>query len=121
MSEHAPPTNDPSRSDGRLRRSVDRPRPATRLVGGLRPVRRGGGRWSKKLLTVLWTRTTDREPPTNPADPDTGWGEALSWVVAISIGGAVARVVAQRAAATGWDRAMGSPPPTKDSAPAKNS
>ncbi|MBK6969002.1 MAG: DUF4235 domain-containing protein [Candidatus Microthrix subdominans] len=76
---------------------------------------------TKKLLTVLWTRTTDREPPTNPADPDTGWGEALSWVVAISIGGAVARVVAQRAAATGWERAMGSPPPAKDSAPAKNS
>ena len=70
---------------------------------------------------MLWTRTTDREPPTNPADPDTGWGEALSWVVAISIGGAVARVVAQRAAATGWERAMGSPPPAKDSAPAKNS
>ncbi|MEZ5372715.1 MAG: DUF4235 domain-containing protein [Microthrixaceae bacterium] len=71
---------------------------------------------TKKALTAMWKRSTDRDPPTNPADPDTDWSEALGWVVAISIGGAVARVVAQRAAAEGWERAVGSPPPTRDSA-----
>ena len=89
------------------------------VVSGLSGVVAAVG--TKKLLTAVWTKTTDREPPTNPADPDTDWGEALTWVVAISVGGAVARVVAQRVAASGWERATGSPPPTKDSAPAKRS
>jgi hypothetical protein len=40
--------------------------------------------------------------------------DALTWAVAIAVGAAVAKVIAERAAAAGWERAPGAPPPDPD-------
>lgn len=66
---------------------------------------------TRKLLTAAWRRTQHRDPPDNPASPDTTWGEALTWTVATAVGMGVARLVAQRGAAAGWQRATGNRPP----------
>ena len=46
-----------------------------------------------------------------PADRDVGWGDASIWPIAVAVGAAVARVVAERGAAAAWAAAVGSPPP----------
>jgi hypothetical protein len=42
---------------------------------------------------------------------DVCWPDALTWAIAVAVGAAVARVVAQRGAAAAWERATGDPPP----------
>jgi hypothetical protein len=65
----------------------------------------------RKLLTAAWHRTRHAEPPTDPLRRGTGWPEALSWAAASGVGVGVARLVAARGAAAGWEKAMGAPPP----------
>lgn len=65
----------------------------------------------RKLLAVGWRAARHEEPPTNPADPGTGWGEALLWTVAMAAGMGAAKLVAVRGAAAGWQKATGTPPP----------
>jgi hypothetical protein len=64
---------------------------------------------ARKLVTAIWRG--DAEPPLNPADRRVSWGDALSWAFASALGAAVARVVAMRGAAAGWERATGESPP----------
>jgi hypothetical protein len=64
---------------------------------------------ARKVVTALWPG--DVEPPLNPADRRNSWAEALSWALAAGIGAAVARVLAVRVTAAGWERATGNPPP----------
>ena len=70
------------------------------------------GMMARKALVALWTRSARMpNPPTNPASRTTSWGEALAWTVASGLVVAVARLLAERGAAAGWEKAMGSLPP----------
>jgi hypothetical protein len=68
----------------------------------------------KKALVLAWKAARDEEPPLNPADPSTGWGEAVAWTVAMASGMGVAKLVAVRGAAAGWQKATGTMPPGLD-------
>lgn len=65
----------------------------------------------RNLLMAVWRGVAKNEPPNNPADPATGWGEALAWTAATGLVIGVARMVASRGAAAGWRKATGSLPP----------
>jgi hypothetical protein len=54
---------------------------------------------ARKLVTVAWTRTTGRVPPTDPADPAVSLGEALGWAVVAGVTIEAARLLATRATA----------------------
>lgn len=66
---------------------------------------------TQKALTALWKSARHSDPPVNPADPDTSWGEALAWTLFTGATAAVMKIVAARAAAAGWQRATGDRPP----------
>jgi hypothetical protein len=67
---------------------------------------------ARKALITIWTKSTRMpNPPTNPASHTTSWGEALAWTVASGVVVAVARLLAERGAAAGWQKAMGALPP----------
>lgn len=65
----------------------------------------------RKVLTASWSSLRATEPPTNPADPTTQWGEAIAWTAATGLVVGIARMVATRGAAGAWTRAMGTRPP----------
>lgn len=67
---------------------------------------------TRKLLQAVWPSGDDTTgPPFNPADRRVGWTTALQWGVAAGVGAGIARVLSQRVAATGWEKATGSAPP----------
>ena len=72
-----------------------------------------GGLVSRRVLQAAWSRfaPSDHDPPLNPADRRISWPEALIWAVAAGIGAGLGRLVAERAAAAGWEAATGSAPP----------
>lgn len=65
----------------------------------------------RSLMKAGWRRFHGDEPPTNPADPDIEWRDALVWAGASAAAVAVSRVLARRAAAGGWRRVTGNFPP----------
>jgi hypothetical protein len=65
----------------------------------------------RSVLMSLWRSVMKTEPPNNPADPATGWGEAVAWTAATGLAIGVARMVASRGAAAGWQRYTGTLPP----------
>lgn len=65
----------------------------------------------RRAAVTTWRTTKHEEPPANPAARDVSWRDALTWTVAVAVGAAVARVVAQRGAAAVWERATGEPVP----------
>jgi uncharacterized protein DUF4235 len=65
----------------------------------------------RNVLMGLWRKVMKTEPPNNPADPATGWGEAIAWTAATGLVIGVARMVASRGAAAGWQRYTGTLPP----------
>lgn len=65
----------------------------------------------RNVMMTAWKSITKQAPPTNPADPATSWGEALGWTAVTGLAVGVARMVASRGAAAGWQRATGSLPP----------
>ncbi|WP_165491837.1 DUF4235 domain-containing protein [Egibacter rhizosphaerae] len=69
---------------------------------------------TRKVLNLLWTRLRGSEPPEDPTDPATGWGDAVGWTVATTVGVGVAQLVARRGAAAGWAKATGDSPPGFD-------
>ncbi len=64
---------------------------------------------ARKIVSALWR--SDTETPLNPADRRTSWQEALAWGLATAVGAAVARVVALRGTASGWEKVTGEQPP----------
>ena len=77
------------------------------LVAGL-----GAAALTRKLLDQSWKAAAGKNPPENPADPDVGLGEA------VAVGQrspaplvALARMVAQRRAASYYARSTGHLPP----------
>lgn len=69
----------------------------------------------RKALTAGWEKTRHQQPPMNPAQPGTSWGEALAWTMALGAGVGAARMLAGRAAAAGWQKATGALPPGLES------
>jgi hypothetical protein len=69
---------------------------------------------ARKLVSSVWRG--DAEPPLNPADRRVSWREGLTWAVATGVGAAVARLVALRGAAAGWELTTGEAPPGIDTA-----
>lgn len=67
---------------------------------------------ARKIVSALWT--SDTETPLNPADRRISWKEALAWGLAAAVGAGVARVVALRWTAAGWERVTGDAPPGID-------
>jgi hypothetical protein len=65
----------------------------------------------RRLAVTTWRTAKHEDPPQNPAARDVSWTDALAWTIAVAVGAAVARVVAQRGAAAAWERATGDPPP----------
>jgi hypothetical protein len=51
----------------------------------------------RKLLSLVWTKATGKEPPEHPEDPQVALGEALAWGVLVGAGVHVARMLATRA------------------------
>jgi Protein of unknown function (DUF4235) len=54
---------------------------------------------ARKVITVVWTRVTGKEPPTNPEDPGVALIEALAWSVLTGVTVAAFRLLAIRAVA----------------------
>jgi hypothetical protein len=54
---------------------------------------------ARKIITLVWTKATGKEPPVSPEDPEVGIKEALGWAVVTGVGLEAARLLATRAAA----------------------
>lgn len=65
---------------------------------------------ARKGLTLAWTKATGHSPPEEPAHPGVALGRALAWAAASGLIVGVARMLAQRRAATVWERATGALP-----------
>lgn len=71
----------------------------------------GAAAITKKLLDRVWRLATGKQPPENPADPDVQIWEAVSWAVASGTAVGIARMLAQRRAASYYTRSTGHLPP----------
>ena len=71
----------------------------------------GSAALAKKALDTGWKAATGKQPPENPADPDTDVKEAVAWAVASGTFVALAKMVAQRRAANYYLRSTGNLPP----------
>jgi Protein of unknown function (DUF4235) len=68
----------------------------SRVVGGLAAL--AAAFVTRKLIALVWTRATGKEPPVHPEDPQVRLPEALSWAVVTGVGMEAARLLATRAA-----------------------
>ncbi|MBV9382276.1 MAG: DUF4235 domain-containing protein [Streptosporangiaceae bacterium] len=67
-----------------------------RVIGGIAAM--AAAFLTRKLITVVWTRATGKEPPSHPEDPQVRLAEALGWAVVTGVGVEAARLLATRAA-----------------------
>jgi hypothetical protein len=66
----------------------------------------------RKVLMAGWKKSHKGNlPPTNPADRQTQWTEALAWSAATGLGVGIARMIATRGAAGAWEKLTGALPP----------
>jgi hypothetical protein len=66
---------------------------------------------AKKVLNSSWRAATGKNPPENPADPDVDVWEAVLWATISGTIVGLARMLAQRRAATYYARSLGELPP----------
>jgi hypothetical protein len=66
---------------------------------------------ARKALTAGWRTLTGKEPPEEPANPDTRLAEAAGWAAASAGVIAAAQVIARRKVAATWRSASGELPP----------
>jgi hypothetical protein len=66
---------------------------------------------AKKGVDTTWTVATGRKPPENPADPDVDVREAVAWAIVSGMAVGLARMLAQRRAASYYFRSTGHLPP----------
>jgi len=66
---------------------------------------------ARKALTVGWRKIVGKEPPAEPANPDTRLVEAAGWAAASAGVIAAAQVMARRKVAATWRNASGELPP----------
>ena len=71
----------------------------------------GAAAIAKKAIDKSWTIATGKKPPENPADPDVDIWEAVAWAVASGTAVGLARMIAQRRAASYYTRSTGHLPP----------
>src|SRR3954462_608282 len=71
----------------------------------------GAAAVAKKTIDKSWTVATGKKPPENPADPDVDIREAVAWAVASGTAVGLARMLAQRRAASYYTRSTGHLPP----------
>ncbi|WP_435741424.1 DUF4235 domain-containing protein [Nocardioides sp. SYSU DS0663] len=71
----------------------------------------GAAAMARKGLERAWRIATGRKPPENPADPDVALREAVAWANATGTAVGVARMLAQRRAASYYTRSTGHLPP----------
>lgn len=71
----------------------------------------GGAAVAKKGLDAGWKAATGKKPPVNPADPDIDVWEAVAWAAASGTFIALAKMMAQRRAASYYTRSTGHLPP----------
>jgi len=76
------------------------------LVAGL-----GAAALTRMLLDRSWQVAAGKNPPENPADPDVSLGEAVLWASITGAAVALARMIAQRRAASYYTRSTGHLPP----------
>ncbi|HEX5090989.1 MAG TPA: DUF4235 domain-containing protein [Nocardioides sp.] len=79
---------------------------AMSLVAGL-----GAAALTRRLLDRSWKVAAGKNPPENPADPDVSFGEAVLWAAITGAAVALARMLAQRRAASYYARTTGQLPP----------
>jgi hypothetical protein len=65
---------------------------------------------ARNATSAVWRKRTGHDPPMNPADPDTSWGEAVAWTLVTGALVGVARLVARRGAASLWAKVEGELP-----------
>src|SRR3954447_22346589 len=66
---------------------------------------------AKKAIDKSWTVATGKKPPENPADPDVDIWEAVLWAGVSGIAVGLARMLAQRKAASYYKQTTGQLPP----------
>lgn len=66
---------------------------------------------ARKGLNTSWKVATGKKPPENPADPDVDIWEAVAWATISGVAIGVARMLAQRKAASYYARSTGHLPP----------
>lgn len=71
----------------------------------------GAAAVARKVLDKSWKAASGKNPPENPADPDVSFGEAVVWASVTGAAIAIARMVAQRRAASYYQRSTGHLPP----------
>lgn len=71
----------------------------------------GAAAVARKTLDKSWKVATGKKPPENPADPDVELREAVAWAVVTGAFIAVARMLAQRKAASYYTKSTGHLPP----------
>lgn len=71
----------------------------------------GAGIAARNAAQAMWRMRRGQEPPANPADPNTGWGEAIGWTLFVGALVGVARLFARRGAAGVWEAVEGHKPP----------
>jgi hypothetical protein len=67
----------------------------------------GAAALAKKTIDKSWQVATGKQPPENPADPDVEIWEAVTWAVITGAFIALARMLAQRKAASYYVRSTG--------------
>lgn len=71
----------------------------------------GAGIAARNAATSMWKRRRGIDPPSNPADPATSWGEAIGWTVFVGAIVGLARLFARRGTAGLWESVEGELPP----------
>jgi Protein of unknown function (DUF4235) len=66
---------------------------------------------ARKALNTSWKLATGKRPPENPADPDVDVWEAVAWATVSGVAIGVARMLAQRKAASYFAQSTGHLPP----------
>jgi hypothetical protein len=71
----------------------------------------GAAAAARKGLNTSWKVATGKQPPENPADPDVDIWEAVAWATLSGVAVGVARMLAQRKAASYYSKSTGHLPP----------
>lgn len=71
-----------------------------------------GATITRQVLQAVWPRAEELPgPPFNPADRRIPWPTALQWAIGAGVGAGIGRLVSERVAAAGWEKATGTAPP----------
>ncbi|HKJ12251.1 MAG TPA: DUF4235 domain-containing protein [Ornithinimicrobium sp.] len=70
-----------------------------------------GGTMAKKVIEGVWTKAKDGDDsPSNPADPNVNWGEALAFAVVSGAIVQIVRAVVNRESTKAFTKAKGELP-----------